>query len=304
MNDASAVGRQMDIDARASLSKRVIAVLNTGSGGCDVHSPGRMREVFDEAGLGHAEVIGVAPADLGKALDDAIARADVVVALGGDGTLRAAADKCGAAGKLLIPLSGGTMNMLPRALHGDAPWDQALAAALAAPAIRELSGGKADGQAFFCVAVMGAPSLWADVREALRGWRLVEALERTRTAIRRSSEALDFSLGDEVVGTAGAVAVICPLVAKDMRDDGRNLEAAALNPVAASGMFRLAFHAVFEEWRRDPSVTLARVKRVRVSGHGRVPGILDGEKVRLGRTVNLTFVASACRVIVAERPGR
>jgi diacylglycerol kinase family enzyme len=69
-------------------------------------------------------------------------------------------------------------------------------------------------------------------------------------------------------------------------------------------MFRLAFHAVFEEWRRDPSVTLARVKRVRVSGHGRVPGILDGEKVRLGRTVNLTFVASACRVIVAERPGR
>lgn len=292
----------MDTDARASLGKRVIAVLNTGSGGCDAQAPARMRAVFGAAGLGHAEVVPAAPDALGKALDDAIAEAEVVVALGGDGTMRAAAAKCGAAGKLLIPLPGGTMNMLPRALHGDATWDKALAAVLAAPAIRELSGGEAEGQAFFCVAILGAPSLWADVREALRGGRLAEAFARMLTAIRRSSEALDFSLGDEVAGAAEAVAVICPLVAKDMSDDRRDLEAAALNPVTASDMFRLAFHAVFEEWRADPSVTLAKVKRVSVRGGGRVPGILDGEKVQMGRSVNLTFVANACRVIAAERP--
>ncbi len=292
----------MAIDASASLRKRVIAVLNTGSGSCDPNSAGQMDEIFAKAGLTHVEVVSVDPAAFDKALESAVFKADVIIVLGGDGTLRAAAEKCGQAGKLLIPLPGGTMNMLPRALYGDVGWGKALVDTLAAPAIREVSGGKAEEQAFYCVAIMGAPSLWADVREALRHGRPVAALKRSITALRRSSEALDYQLGDQISGTAEAVAVICPLVARDVQDDRPFLEAAALEPRAASGMFRLAFHAIFEDWRRDPSVTLAKVKTVRVCGHGRVPVILDGEKAYMGRTVNVTFVPMAFRAIGPARP--
>ena len=291
----------MNIDAGASLARRLIAVLNTGSGSCDVHSAGRIGEIFVEGGLAHAEVLSVGPEDLEKALDDAASKADVVVVLGGDGTIRTAAEKCGKAGKLLIPLPGGTMNMLPHALYGDVHWDNALAATLAAPELREVSGGQVEGQPFFCVAILGAPSLWADAREAVRRGRLVEALERSLTAIRRSSEALDYQLGDQLSGTAEAVAVICPLVSRALSEDERSLEAAAVEPVPAGAMFRLAFHAIFDDWRRDPAVSLARVKTVRVRGHGRVPVILDGEKAHMGRTVNVTFTPLAFRAIAPAK---
>jgi diacylglycerol kinase family enzyme len=294
--------RPTDIDARASLRKRVIAVLNTESARCDASTAGRIVEIFAKQGLVPPEVVNVDPARVENALEDAAAKADVVVVLGGDGTARTAATECGKAGKLLIPLPGGTVNMLSRALYGDVSWDRALTNALAACEVREVSGGSAEGEPFFCVAILGAPALWADAREAIRRGRLLEACKRAVTAIRRSGEALHYQLGDQLTGSAEAVAVICPLVSKAMRERERTLEAAALDPTTAGAMFSLASHAVFDNWRGDPSVSLAKVKTVRVSGHGRVPVILDGEKVYMGRTVNVTFVPLAFRAIAAAEP--
>lgn len=288
----------MDIDPKASLRKHVVAVINTGGGGCDANSAGRMAEILMEADLAHAEVISVTAEDIDKALEDAVAAADVLVVLGGDGTIRNAAEKCGKAGKLLIPLPGGTMNMLPRALYGDVRWDMVLKNALISPKVRDVSGGMADGQPFFCVAILGPPSLWADAREALRRGRPIQALKRSYVAFRRGGLALDYQFGDNLFGRAEGVAVICPLVSKALAQGEHSLEAAALEPMTAGAMFRLAFHAIFDDWRRHPSVVMAKVKTVRVSGRGRVPVILDGEKVYLGATVNVVFHPLMFRAIV------
>ena len=43
---------------------------------------------------------------------------DILIVLGGDGTIRRAADACTETSSYLIALPGGTMNMLPRALYG------------------------------------------------------------------------------------------------------------------------------------------------------------------------------------------
>ena len=51
--------------------------------------------------------------------------------------------------KLIIPLPGGTMNMLPHALYGAHPWARILADTLAAPRVRTVSGGRIGGQTFF-----------------------------------------------------------------------------------------------------------------------------------------------------------
>ena len=292
----------MKADSEGLLNGRLIAVLNTGSGGGG-GGPGaadRMSRIFADAGLTPIDVLSVGPSDVERALSDAAAGADVVVVLGGDGTIRSAADACGKAGRPLIPLPGGTMNMLAHALYGQVTWETALADTLAAPRLRAVSGGKANNQSFFCAAILGAPTLWADVREALRNADLAEAFKRSITALRRGSESLDYWLGDQASGSAEAVAVLCPLISKALDADEGTFEAAALDPLAAGAMFSLAFHAVFDDWRSDASVSLAKVRTVRVAGHGRVPVILDGEKARFGRAVNLEFTPVAFHAIVPE----
>jgi diacylglycerol kinase family enzyme len=42
----------------------------------------------------------------------------LLIVLGGDGTIRSAAALCAQECPLLIPLPGGTMNMLPKAFYG------------------------------------------------------------------------------------------------------------------------------------------------------------------------------------------
>ena len=295
--------RAVDTDAKDALQKRVTAVLNTGSGSCDETSADKIKAVFDAAGLTGARVVSVGPDKIEAALDGAVADSDVVVALGGDGTIRTAAIKCGEADVPLIPLPGGTMNMLPKSLFGEMDWEQALAATLAEPRLCEVSGGLAEDQPFFCVAILGAPTLWADARESLREGHLSEAFERSLTALKHSvNDQLDYQFGESTQGSAEAVAVICPLVSRVLSKDEPGLEAAALDPETAAGLFRLTFHAVFDDWRLDPSVERAKVKTVRVTGHGPVPVILDGETVQMKQVVNITFRSKAFRAIAPAAP--
>jgi len=293
----------MEADASAMLKKRVAAVLNTSSGGCDEAAQAKIRAVFDQAGLTHATVTAVTSDEIDAVVDAAIAACDVLVVLGGDGTIMTAADKCGAAGVPLIPLPGGTMNLLARALYGPVGWERALSETLANPRVRIVSGGKAQGRSFYCVAMLGTPTLWADAREALRHGDLVGAVARSVTAIRRGGgNRLSYRMGDRLTGSAEAVAVICPLVSRSLAQDAQSLECVALDPETAAEVFRLAMHAMFDDWRHDPSVERARVKTITVTGHGRIPVILDGESVKVGRTVTITFQPMAFSAITPADP--
>jgi len=84
---------------------------------------------------------------------------EVLVVLGGDGTIRTAAETCAEKGPFLIPLPGRTMNMLPRALYGDVSWEDALKNALTAPSVKVLSGGRIADKHFFIAAIVRAPAL-------------------------------------------------------------------------------------------------------------------------------------------------
>jgi diacylglycerol kinase family enzyme len=283
-----------------ALRGEIVAVLNTGSGSCDGTSTEKIRCVFAEAGLAHAHVVSVDPAGLETALDSAVAKAQVLVVLGGDGTIATAANKCGGQGPLLIPLPGGTMNMLPKALYGNLSWQEALAATLAKPTLQPVSGGEIDGHRFYCAAILGAPSLWADAREAVREGHLLDAAQKAFTATRRSlSDDVDYQFG-QVAGSAEAVAVICPLISEAMEPEERAFEAVALDPTTAAGLFGLAFHAVYDGWRNDASVTSVKAVDVIVEGHGTLPMILDGEKVRAGRKAKVRFLPTAFDAIVPD----
>lgn len=295
-----------DPSALAVLQERLVAILNTASGSFTPQAPAEVRAIFDKAGLTHGEVVCASPADLDRALDEAVDRADVLVVLGGDGTIRSAAEKSGRSDNVLIPLPGGTMNMLPRALYGTRGWREALADTLSSPEIHCVSGGRAGPLAFYVAAVAGAPTLWADAREAVRERRFVEACKRAVTALRRHvSEPLDYIFDGCLTGSAEAVAVMCPLISKVMREDEEMLEAAAIDARSAGDLLRLGVNTLFNDWRNDPAVVRAKARRVVVTGHGRIPLTVDGELVRLGRRVEIEFTPLAFRSLIpadADQP--
>ncbi|HEY2051562.1 MAG TPA: diacylglycerol kinase family protein [Caulobacteraceae bacterium] len=287
------------------LQERLVAILNTASGSFTPQAPSEVRSIFDGSGLPHGEVICASPAELDGVLDEAMERADVLVVLGGDGTIRTAAEKSGHSGNVLIPLPGGTMNLLPRALYGARGWREALSDTLASPKLHSISGGRAGPLSFYVAAVVGAPTLWADAREAVRERRFIEALRRAATAVRRHvSEPLNYVFDGRLTGSAEAVAVMCPLVSKVMNEDEEMLEAAAIDTRSAGEMLRLGVNTLLDNWRNDPAVVRAKVRKVVVTGHGRIPLTVDGELMRLGRRVEIEFIPLAFRSLVPSESGQ
>lgn len=281
---------------------RVEAVVNTASGSVSADAPERMEALFDELGL-RATVHVPGPGELPDVLQKAVAaKPDLLITLAGDGTARAAAELCAMEGPILAPLPGGTMNMLPGAIYGSRKWEDALRDSLSEGETRVLGAGEVQGQVFFCAAILGSPALWAQAREAVREGKLIESLRKARFALRHAfSGRLRYSLNGRVTREkTEALALICPLISRAMPDDAPALEASALDPEGAAGVFSLAFRAMAGDWRSDPSVTVEPCRQGRAWAGGRIPAILDGEWVRLGPTAAFSFRDEAVRVLAPK----
>lgn len=81
----------------------------------------------------------------------------MLVVLGGDRTIHTAAEACAGTDTYLLPLPGGTLNLLPPALYGDVSWQDALRITLADPLTKTLSRGRTGDELFFVAAIVGAP---------------------------------------------------------------------------------------------------------------------------------------------------
>lgn len=237
-------------------------------------------------------------------LDELIAEAladkpDLLVIVAGDGTARAAAEAAGPDGPLVATLPGGTMNMLPYALYGRCTWAEALDRILSNGEVRRVSGGTVNGQAFFVAAILGAPAMWAQAREAARSGRFWIAMARARRAFRAAfTGRLRFTVDGAPRSKAEAMTFMCPLVSRGVEDDAPGLEAAALDPAGAIDVFRLAMAAAAGDWRRDPSVAVTICQQAFCWAGGRIPAILDGEPVRLDRNAVIRFRPVAFRALV------
>ena len=246
-------------------------------------------------------------AELRRAVD---AAPDLLVVVAGHGTAPAAASLCGADGPLLAPLAGGTMNMLPHALYGPGDWGPALVDALQSGVETPVSGGEVDGERFYVAAILGAPALWAEAREAARMRELYLAWRMSRHAWRRCfSHRIRFSLDKRPEVKTLALTLMCPLVSKAMNDDERALEAAILDPRGITDALRLgartALGRIAGDWRSDSSVKVTRCREGVVwSGAGHLRAVLDGEPTRLHRRSEIRFLPVAFRALAPRnRPG-
>ncbi len=230
---------------------------------------------------------------------------EVLIVLGGDGTIRTAAEACAETGRFLIPLPGGTMNMLPRALYGDVSWEDALKNTLSAPSEKVLSGGRIRDKQFFIAAIVGTPALWAEPRESIREGDIVDAIEKGSVAFRNMFETkVQYLISEEIKGEAAAVALICPLVSEEMSDSEQALEAAVIDVESAAEVIGLATTAAFGKWRDNRNILLTKTKQVGVQSSKDIPATLDGENVNLGTSAEIDFVSRALTVIVPAEPLR
>ena len=259
--------------------------MNAASGSVGTGAAEALERLLVDHGL-DVHVAAVQPRELEAALQHAVgARPDLLVVLAGDGTARRACELAGPDGPVVAALAGGTMNMLPFALFGRKPWREALAEALDHGVVRPISGGEVDGRRFYVAVILGAPTLWARAREALRAGQLRRAWLRARLALRRAfGRRLRYRLDGGAEQKAEAISVMCPLVSRAVHGDGA-LDVAALHPRGPGEALRLGARTLLADmlgdWREDPAVDAAWAREVRIRSRRRIPAVIDGEPVRL-----------------------
>jgi diacylglycerol kinase family enzyme len=282
---------------------KVGAIINTSSGGCDPESEQKIFSILTRAGIVEPKVWCGEAKEMERSFAEATGQnLEVLIVLAGDGTIRTAAEVCAEKGSYLIPLPGGTMNMLPRALYGNVAWEEALKNTLAAPSLKVLSGGRIAGKQFLIAAIVGAPALLVEPRESMREGNIVDAIEKGSVAFRKMFETkIQYLISGEMKGEAKAVALICPLISEQMSDSEQALEAAVVDVESAAEVVRLATTAAFGKWRDDRNILLTKTKRVDVQSSKDIPATLDGERVNLGRSAEIDFVPQALTVLVAAK---
>ena len=281
---------------------KVGAIINTSSGGCDSESELEMLDILKGAGVTNCKTWCGGSDQIERAFEEAATNnPDLLVVLGGDGTIRTAAEAYTGTDTNLLPLAGGTLNVLPRALYGDSSWQETLRETLANPLTKELSGGRVGDKLFFVAAVVGAPGLWMEAREAMRKGEILNAVGKAGAAFEAMFDTtILYVISPEVSGEAEVVAVICPLVSEQMPDSEQALEAAAIDVENATELLGLATAAAFGKWREDESVTLTKTHQVTVRSKKDIPLFVDGERVTVGKEAEISFVPDAVNVIVPK----
>jgi diacylglycerol kinase family enzyme len=299
-NDALSTGTPA---AERPRLQRIEAIVNAASGSVDPGAAEALAGVI--AAHGYAcNLATPAPAELSGAIASAVgARPDLLVVLGGDGTARLAAERCGPDGPLLAALPGGTLNMLPHILYGALPWREALQAALTEGVERPICGGRVGGRSFYVAAVLGAPALWSAAREAIRAGNVLRAWRRSAYALRRAfSGRVHYRLDGLPRHGAEALVLISPTMSKAMSETP-SLEVVELDVRNATEMFRLAFHGLVGDWRRDPGVTVYAAVHGRATARRPIPCILDGELLLLSRSAEFQFQPHAFRALALAGAG-
>lgn len=150
---------------------RVHAIINRGAGSASGSAPEDLASIaefaFQEAGHDIAVNL-VAPAGVEAALDKAVSEGpDILIAGGGDGTVRSAASRLLGSDIALGILPLGTVNRLARDLH--IPLEpRAALRALASGGVRAIDVAEVNGEIFLCNSMLGLPSQISEERQNLK----------------------------------------------------------------------------------------------------------------------------------------
>ncbi|MDQ3655452.1 MAG: diacylglycerol kinase family lipid kinase [Chloroflexota bacterium] len=237
------------------------------------------------------------------------ASADLLIAVGGDGTV---AEVAGAAREAKIPVGiipGGSTNITARELG--IPTNAYLAARLLFEnhAIRTIDAGVCGDRIFLHMAGAGVDSLLFDLASpALKrklGWiaylpAAIEALHRplSRFTIRSAEMRID-SVRSPLVLVANGPSIIAPMLQLDTRirsDDG-NLDVFVVKAIRPDELARVLARMALRQLSGSPFVTAFTTKDVEISAEPAIATQLDGDV--FGATpVRFTIDPGSVRIVV------
>jgi diacylglycerol kinase family enzyme len=280
-----------------------IALYNPGSGSVAADGGEKLRAALEANGVHGADVVEIDRNDCNTQLKQLAAQApDLFVVWGGDGTLRSALHLVGKSVPNLLLLPGGTMNLLPRAIHGEKTWDQVLKETLAAPKRVTLPAGQVNDEFFYCAMLAGAPARLAEAREAVRHGELVKA-------VTAAAAALDTLNTLELTATyrdgytferehLPPTSVIGALVGPMARE--AEMEIVSLTDATPGAALNVIWSSFISDWRNAPGVTIVPGRSLKIeSGDGHIPVIVDGEAIEAGDTVRVKYVKEAAQCLTA-----
>ena len=253
--------------------RRVWLISNPGSGSVAADALSAVEQAFDDAGA----VIAGRTEFPTETLPDATAldgcRVDTVAVFGGDGTINAVVSALDAWPGVCLPLPGGTMNVLPRQLHGDAAAPAIVAAAASAEPVC-LPQVECGEHRALCGIIAGPAASWVHAREAWRAGRPFHAVSRAlKLGWQRSFGSGLRVLGRDTPGGRHRAIVLTP------RPDG--VEVAAIAAWRWGQVLEFGWLTLTGEWRDASFVAVATLPEVAIGGARSATILFDGEKSKL-----------------------
>ena len=257
-------------------------------------------------------------AGVAAARDAAAGGADLVVAVGGDGTVRGCAEGLADTDVPLGIVPLGTANLLARTLGIPAHPRTALTIALArgGGVDRRIDLATADGTPFTAMAGMGldAAVVAATKLKHHLGWLAYAMSGTVHLAVSpaRFSIQMDDSPPVErearcvVVGNSGLLPGGFTLMPESRIDDGL-LDIGILAPHGVAGWVRVATRIMTRSCHDDRQLERFQARRVEITAHAELPREVDGEVVSPGRTLTVAMrpralTVRAPAVMVPARP--
>jgi YegS/Rv2252/BmrU family lipid kinase len=255
-----------------------------------------------------AEVLVTEKAEAGieAANSAALDGIDLVVAVGGDGTVRGCAEGLARTGVPLAVVPHGTANLLARTLRIPGHPRAALAVALDSGGVdRVIDLAVADELPFTAMAGMG---LVAAVVAGTRlkhqfGWLAYAvsgaahlSLPPARFSIRLDDAApVEREARSVVVGNSGLLPGGFSLLPDALLDDGM-LDVGVLAPRGPLGWSRLATRVLTHSRRQDQMLERFLARKVEITTRAPLPREVDGELVTAGRSLTVTVQPGALTV--------
>jgi YegS/Rv2252/BmrU family lipid kinase len=247
-----------------------------------------------------------AEAGIAAANSAALDGVDLVVAVGGDGTVRGCAEGLAATGVPLGVVPHGTANLLARTLRIPGHPRAALAVALARGGVdRVIDLAVADEVPFTAMAGMGLDaSVVAGTRLKHQfGWLAYAvsgavhlSLPPARFSIRLDDGApVEREARSVVVGNSGLLPGGFSLLPDARLDDGM-LDVGVLAPRGPLGWTRLATRVLANSRRQDRMLERFRARRVEITTSALLPREVDGELVTAGHSLTVTVKPGALTV--------
>lgn len=273
----------------------------------------RAREIFEAAG--HSiEPRAVAGDDLLAELQRAAAEADVLIAGGGDGTISSAAGIAFRQGVPLAVVPAGTMNLFARSLHMPLELEPALEA-IATGEICAADIATANGRPFVHQFSVGVHAKLVKLRETLTyRSRLGKIVASFRAAANAILNAPNFHAdlvtpnGVERRKTAGISVSNNPL--EGQLPHAESLDSGVLGiyiiaPLTPWVTAKLCYGALRNRWKSLPEIVEKESREVTLHFPRKTAtasAVIDGELVRLAKTVELKIHPGALKVVVPVVP--